>query len=306
MNANSENIVEASGDSVEQAISKGLATLGAGPHEVIVEVLQDPAPAMFGMEARQAVVRLQRIIHPKPPMVERDSPAKRANESASRRREGRSDRGGRSERSGRGENRRRGDPTASRERASEPEMPAYFDVEEDPRLPFNPQENEVPESEYDEEAAVGKVVLNEMLERMDMRVKIAVRRAQADEQGGRAPWVLDVYGGSAQRLIGRRGEVLAALQYVARLITSRELQRRSDVIIDVESYKSRRAQQLHALAVRMADEAVSTARVITLEPMPPHERRIIHLALRSRDDVETRSVGEGDARKVTIIPKQKS
>jgi spoIIIJ-associated protein len=306
MNANSENIVEASGDSVEQAISKGLATLGAGPHEVIVEVLQDPAPAMFGMEARQAVVRLQRIIHPKPPMAEPQAPAKRGGEGAERRRDRRADRGGRSDRGGRGENRHRGERSGRRERTGEPDMPAYFDVEEDPGLPFNPQENEIPESEYDEEAAIGKVVLNEMLERMDMRVKIAVKRAQADEQGGRAPWVLDVYGGSAQRLIGRRGEVLAALQYVARLITSRELQRRSDVIIDVESYKSRRAQQLHSLAIRMADEAINTSRVITLEPMPPHERRIIHLALRERPDVETRSVGEGDSRKVTIIPKQKS
>ncbi|HVU12717.1 MAG TPA: R3H domain-containing nucleic acid-binding protein, partial [Phototrophicaceae bacterium] len=67
-------------------------------------------------------------------------------------------------------------------------------------------------------------------------------------------------------------------------------------------YKARRAQSLHALALRMADEAIQRNHVVTLEPMPPHERRIIHLALRARADVVTRSVGEGAARKVTIVP----
>jgi spoIIIJ-associated protein len=175
--------------------------------------------------------------------------------------------------------------------------------DEDEALPFADTADEVPQAEQDEEVAVGKVVLNELLERMNMRCKIVVRRAQPDNQSGSAPWILDVYGTNATHLIGRRGETLAALQYLTRLIASRELQRRSDVIVDVESYKSRRAKTLYTLAQRMAEEAMSRNRVVALEPMPPHERRIIHLALRSHPDVETRSVGEGVGRKVTIVPK---
>ena len=155
----------------------------------------------------------------------------------------------------------------------------------------------------DEEAAVGQVVLNELLERMRVRASVVVRRARPTREGEAAPYVLDVTGGDLTRLIGRRGETLASLQYITRLITSRELQRRANIIVDIDGYKARRARMLRGLAMRMADQAVERGRTVSLEPMPPHERRIIHLALRDRDDVSTRSVGEGSARKVTIVPK---
>jgi spoIIIJ-associated protein len=60
---------------------------------------------------------------------------------------------------------------------------------------------------------------------------------------------------------------------------------------------------LRDLAVRMADQATRTKRTVALEPMPPYERRIVHMALRSRTDVQTKSVGEGNSRKVTIVPR---
>ncbi len=161
---------------------------------------------------------------------------------------------------------------------------------------------EVAQADLDEEAQVGQVVLNELLEKMTVRATISVRRAKATRDGEIAPFVLDVTGGDLTRLIGRRGDTLASLQYITRLITSRELQRRANLIVDVDGYKARRARMLRGLADRMADQAVEKARTVTLEPMPPHERRIIHLALRERADVSTRSVGEGGGRKVTIVP----
>jgi spoIIIJ-associated protein len=81
------------------------------------------------------------------------------------------------------------------------------------------------------------------------------------------------------------------------------LQRRANIVIDAGSYKSRRSDRLEQLANRMADQAVEQQRKVTLEPMPPNERRIIHLTLRKRNDVETQSEGEGASRKVAIIPK---
>jgi spoIIIJ-associated protein len=103
-------------------------------------------------------------------------------------------------------------------------------------------------------------------------------------------------------LIGRRGETLNALQYITRLICNRELQRRANIVVDVQGYKSRREVALRNLAERMAGEAYRRGRTVTLEPMPPNERRIIHLALRDDPHVTTESVGVGDKRKVTIIP----
>ncbi len=155
------------------------------------------------------------------------------------------------------------------------------------------------------EAEVGKAVLEELLDKMQIRARVEVYRAEVDSPDEVAPWVLDVRGRDLGVLIGRRGETLAALQYITRLITGRELQRYVGLVVDVEGYKVRRARQLRQLAHRMANEAVRRRRTISLEPMPPYERRIVHLALRDRGDVRTESVGEGPSRRVTIIPQRR-
>ena len=320
--------IETTGESIEQAIAKGLAELKVEPSQVIVEVLEEPSESMFGLPGRLARVRLQvmnvpsaapvyippppadepLIIPQPPPMPEppperpprearRERPERRSEEHAgSERRERRSS----GERPERGERRER---SSSRPpKAPSTELPDYMLDVDDEDIPVLAHGDEVPEAELDDEASIGRVVLNELLTHMDVRGQVIVRRADAGDQGETTPWVLDIVGGNLNRLVGRRGETLAALQYITRLITSRELQRRSEIIVDVEGYKARRAASLHALALRMADESVRTNRVIPLEPMPPHERRIIHLALRGRQDVVTKSIGEGVTRKVTIVP----
>jgi spoIIIJ-associated protein len=118
--------------------------------------------------------------------------------------------------------------------------------------------------------------------------------------------VLDVQGDDLDPLIGRRGETLAALQYIARLILSKQFGRNVDLVVDVQGHKQRREDQLRRMARRMAEQAAERQRVMSLEPMPANERRIIHLELREHPDVTTESVGDGDRRKVTIIPKNKA
>jgi len=103
-------------------------------------------------------------------------------------------------------------------------------------------------------------------------------------------------------LIGRRGKTLYALQYITRLILGKELKRPVAVVIDVEGYRARKEKQLRRLARRMAQQALETGRTMSLEPMAPNERRIIHIELRDDPNVSTVSVGEGDRRKVTIVP----
>lgn len=275
-----ENSIEMTADTVEEAIAKGLGVLGVSPAEVIVEVLEEPSKGVLGIGARPAKVRLE-LLTRKQTNTAVTSISTPHEEPT---------------------------PIVLPSTPSKPaEMPAYLDLDaEDEELTFLSDSDEVPEGEQDEEAAIGKVVLTELLERMSVRARVIVRRAKPGDQGESAPWILDVNGSNLNRLIGRRGETLAALQYVTRLITSRELQRRAEVIVDVEGYKARRARTLHSLALRMAAEAVERNRTVTMEPMPPHERRIIHLALRGRTDVTTKSVGEGAARKVTIVPRAQS
>jgi len=186
-----------------------------------------------------------------------------------------------------------------------PAAPAVvYDEEPDEEEALLMESAEVAEGAADEDAEVGKVVLQELLEKMSIRAKVTVKRAAGNQNDGDAPWLLDVSGSSdLNALIGRKGETLQALQYVTRLITSRELQRRANIIVDVDGYKSRRTSKLHELAIRMADQAVKQGRTVSLEPMPPYERRIIHMALRNHPDVVTKSIGEGDGRKITIVPK---
>lgn len=278
-----EQSIETTADSVEEAIEIGLAELGVSPSDVIVEVLEEPVQGVFGMAGRPARVRLQVLVR-----GQKSAPAE-AVTTISRPYI---------------ESTPIVIPTAP---AAPAERPVYleFDVEEgeDAALPLLSDTDEVPETEHDEEVAIGKVVLSELLERLDVRARIHIKRARPTDQTDTSPWILDVNGGASSRLIGKRGDTLAALQYITRLITSRELQRRSEIIVDVDGYKARRARQLHALALRMADEAAAGGRVVALEPMPPHERRIIHLALRGREDVSTKSIGEGQGRKVTIVPR---
>jgi spoIIIJ-associated protein len=121
--------------------------------------------------------------------------------------------------------------------------------------------------------------------------------------GDVAPLTLNLVGDDLGMLIGRRGETLRSLQFIVRLIVSRRLGVWPSIVLDVEGYKAKRVVALKALARRMADQVRQTGQMATLEPMPAHERRIVHLALRDDPHVYTESTGEDDRRKVQIIPR---
>ncbi len=117
------------------------------------------------------------------------------------------------------------------------------------------------------------------------------------------PVQINIVGDDLGALIGRRGETLRDLQFITRLVVSRQLGEWPNLVVDVEGYKARRAETLTSLAQRMAARVRETGESVTLEPMPAYERRIVHIALRDDAAVYTESTGEGDARKVQILPK---
>ncbi|HKY83853.1 MAG TPA: RNA-binding cell elongation regulator Jag/EloR [Anaerolineales bacterium] len=169
-----------------------------------------------------------------------------------------------------------------------------------------------PEPEEDEEEELGptdpaldvsRETVRELVSLMGLQARVTSRWGEADSRDDTRPLLVDVRGDDLSLLIGRRGESLAALQYITRLIVGKEIGDYAPIVIDVEGYRARRERQLRQLAQRMADEAVERARTMTLEPMPPAERRIIHLELRDHPRVYTESVGEGEQRKVTVIPR---
>jgi spoIIIJ-associated protein len=156
------------------------------------------------------------------------------------------------------------------------------------------------------DSAIAQEVLRNLLAKMKFKTQI-VEREPADLNGydeqDEPTVVLDIRGDDLSPLIGRRGETLDGLQYLTRLLVAKELEHYLHIVLDVEGYKAHRAQTLTQLAQRMAERVASTHKPAALEPMPANERRLVHLALRDSEQVRTESVGVGENRKVTIIPK---
>jgi len=151
---------------------------------------------------------------------------------------------------------------------------------------------------------VAQETVSELLEKMHIQAQVNASYGEVDDVRGTRAILVDITGKDLSVLIGKRSETLNALQYITRLIVSKELGDNITLVIDVEGYRTRRERQLRQLAHRIAEQAMKTGRKQTLEPMPPNERRIIHMELRDDEHVTTESFGEEPHRKVTIIPKE--
>ena len=151
-------------------------------------------------------------------------------------------------------------------------------------------------------------VLETLLQLMGIEGEVSAREPVTPGDGaGMVAAVLDVSGVDDEEqglVIGRKGETLAALQYMVNLIVNHQTRSHSLFGVDVEGYRQRREKALGDLARRIADRVRENGQAMTLEPMPPAERRIVHIALADDPDVETISIGEGEARKVAITPKR--
>jgi len=173
---------------------------------------------------------------------------------------------------------------------------------ESARVRLTPASVEGPEGE---EVAYAQELLEKLRGFMGIHAAVATRAPEtAGDGAGRTRAVLDITGEDLGLLIGRRGLTMASLQYLLNLSVNRKFRSSAPFQIDVEGYRRRREDWLRDLAFRMAERVRSTGRSITLEPMPPNERRIVHLALSEDPTVATASVGEGERRKVAISVRQ--
>jgi spoIIIJ-associated protein len=169
-----------------------------------------------------------------------------------------------------------------------------------PRRQMRPPAEVDPEARPSAEAAVA--VLQELLDKMDLPSVIQVEGAAMEE--GTPTVQLSIHGEFGGILIGRRGETLGALQFIAGLLTSKRAERRVRVILDAEGYRERRARLLRDIATRAAERAQRYRQPVFLDPMSPAERRVVHMTLAEHQSVTTHSVGEGDSRRVVVSPRQ--
>jgi spoIIIJ-associated protein len=152
---------------------------------------------------------------------------------------------------------------------------------------------------------VAREILEFLLERLDIEGSVTVCTEDdiSDEPGEPIPIGLEIKGEDLGILIGRRGQTLASLQYIVRLMTTHQTGSYTPIVIDVEGYRKRRDASLRALALRIADQVKSRRVPFKMEPMPAYERRVIHLALAQHPDIVTSSTGEGELRRVVISQK---
>ncbi|TMB56337.1 MAG: KH domain-containing protein [Deltaproteobacteria bacterium] len=147
-------------------------------------------------------------------------------------------------------------------------------------------------------AARARALLEEILGHLGVSCAIAVR--EGDEPGST---VLAVSGEGSGLVIGRHGQTLDALEYMVNRLIGRDGESGGGrIIVDVESYRDRRREALEQMAKRLAEKVKATGKVVSLSPMSPRDRRIVHLALQEDPAVTTRSHGDGQYRKVLLIP----
>lgn len=152
------------------------------------------------------------------------------------------------------------------------------------RLQFNPEEQNRKAREF----------LEGLLSRMNMECGLETRFGEDEILH------INMTGSDMGTLIGRRGQTLEALQYLVNVVANRGEAEYQRILLDAEGYRERRAEVLRRLARRKARRVQETGQRVVLEPMNPWERRVIHLALRDMEGIETHSEGEDPNRRVII------
>ena len=322
---------ESSAKTIEEAISAGLEALGASISDVTVDIIDEGSKGLFGLfGSRQAKVRLTMketeedilasLSEDKPAEKKPEKPARKpeAPKAAEARpaepkvekseKPARPEKAEKTEKPVRPEKKADSDtprpPKQPRQpkqpKAEKPEKPEQEKKPLPPKAPAKPIEKPVVTMlENDQvvpDSAAGKAqsFLKELTHLMGVEVDVAVGN---DAEGN---VFVKMTGDTLGILIGRRGETLDALQYLTSLKINRGQENYTRVTLDTENYRAKREDTLVRLANRMANRAVKTGRKVSLEPMNPYERRIIHSALQGNEAVDTHSEGEEPNRHVVI------
>ena len=278
---------------VEAAVEEGLRDMGVSRDQIEVEVIQEGSRGILGIGATDAQVRL------KPKAESGEAEVQQQEESGSA-------------------DAIEADEVVEAEVAVETEASvgaeetvaavAESSVAVDEQLPVSEDDasTEFEGEEDDDDAELEDLsfdLLSQMLQHLGIEAEIELSWLEDEEDGDR-PLCLNVVGDDLGLLIGRNGETLSSIQYLIRLMVNQELHRWKNIVIDVDGYKERRAEQLEQLAQRMAEQVVASGRPASLEPMPANERRLVHIALRNHEHVYTSSTGEDNRRKVQILLRQ--
>ncbi len=288
--------IESEGASVEAAIQAALAKLGAEEADVSIEVLATPRSGLLGLGARPARVRVTRrppemarseVAAPLPAAAREETVTFRAAEVTISR------------------------PAKQPDFSGEPIVPrAHEDFSQAEEVRAEPVESDRARQSDGEAGETGPARRSANLDEQGQEA-LRLLREILDLMGEKAEATvssevelihIDIQGDGSGILIGRHGQTLDAMEYMINRLIARRIKDAVPVTLDVASYRARRGQQLERMALSMGERAKRERKTVALEPMPPRDRRIVHLALKDDPLITTRSVGNGYMRALEIVP----
>jgi spoIIIJ-associated protein len=285
------------GKSVDEAITEGLRTLGLTQNEVEIEIVNRGSRGIFGLGSEPAQVRITRrpvgVQTPPPPASVTPPPAPSAGvEPAEDTIVPLSEPPAAT-------------PSLTPTAAFPPDMQSAATASEDADVDAETAEDAESTAEEDEQLVqLATELLGTLVRLMGFEAEVVATWREPDADNEQRYLLLDLQGKDLSPLIGRRGDTLGNMQYLVRLMVNQRFHRWKNIVVDVEGYRQRRIDHLSQLALRSAQQVAQTGRPLALEPMAPGERRIIHLTLRDHPNVITESSGEGERRKVQILPRR--
>lgn len=299
------NTYEASAKTIEEAIAAGLEALGVSISDVTVDVLDEGSKGLFGLfGSRLAKVRLTVKEQEEDPLaaLAEEKPAKKPARKPAEKKptEKKTEPKPAAEKKPAPEKKETKAPKQPKPKVEKQEKPTEEKKPLPPKAPAKPIEKPIvtmlenDQVQADSAAGKAQAFLKELTHLMGVEVDVAVGN---DAEGN---VFVQMTGDTLGILIGRRGETLDALQYLTSLKINRGQENYTRVTLDTENYRAKREDTLIRLANRMANRAVKTGRKVSLEPMNPYERRIIHSALQANEAVDTHSEGDEPNRHVVI------
>lgn len=273
--------VEKTGKSVDEAVAAALAELNVTADQAVVEVLEEAKKGFLGFGRKDARVR----VSVKPAEAEAEKTAEAAPAAEKTVSEAAAD-------------------AVAAEDFKKKAADAKDDAVDDAIAALNALKSERRERQNreprkynvsDEAVAAAKEFLQKIFNAM--HIEVAMEKFINKNDGS---VTFRLHGDDMGILIGKHGQTLDSLQYLTNLVANKNSNERVRVIIDVEDYRDRRIETLNRLAVRLADKVKRTGERVALEPMNPHERKIIHMALQGDRRVTTLSEGDEPYRHVVI------
>ena len=291
-----------------EAIELGLQELGVSIADVDVQVVEEGSKGLFGLfGSRPVKVRLTLKDAEEDPLADllEDKPEKKAEKKAVKAEKKTEKKAEKAEEKTEKKAEKKPEKKAEKaEKKAEPKAEPAEEKKAAPKPEIRPMEKPevtmIPAEELTEDspAGIAHAFLMELTKLMGVDVTIDMG---TDAEGNVFGYI---NGDTLGILIGRRGETLDAVQYLTSLKVNRGREGYTRVTLDTENYRAKREDTLIRLANRMANRALRTGRKVSLEPMNPYERRIIHYALQQTDGVDTHSEGEEPNRHVVITQKK--